>query len=91
MAQPIKMYEFMAAGLPVVASDFPLWRKIIEGNLCGISVDPKSPEAVRNACVELLENPEKAHKLGRNGQKAVDEKYNWANEERKLIELYAQL
>lgn len=87
-SQPIKMFEFMAAGLPVVASDFPLWREIIEGNTCGISVDPTNPEAVRKACQELIENPERAQKLGRNGKKAVDEKYNWANEEKKLLEMY---
>ncbi len=90
-SQPIKMFEFMAAGLPVVASDFPLWKEIIEGNDCGIAVDPENPEAVRLACMELINNPEKAQRLGRNGKKAVDAKYNWTNEEKKLIELYATL
>lgn len=90
-AQPIKMFEFMAAGLPVVASDFPLWKEIVEGNQCGISVNPRDPEAVKTACMDLLGNPQRAQALGRNGKKAVDEKYNWANEEKKLIELYAQL
>lgn len=90
-AQPIKMFEFMAAGLPVVASDFPLWKEIVEGNKCGISVDPRNTEAVRTACIELLGNSEKAQALGRNGKKAVDQKYNWGNEEKKLIELYDYL
>lgn len=87
-AQPIKMFEFMAAGLPVVASNFPLWKEIIEGNQCGISVDPRSPEAVRAACMELLNNAEKAQELGKKGKQAVEEKYNWLNEEKKLIKLY---
>ena len=90
-SQPIKMFEFMAAGLPVVASDFPLWKGIVEGNQCGISVDPRDPEAVRSACMELLNDPERGQELGRNGKKAVDAKYNWNNEERQLLELYSQL
>lgn len=90
-SQPIKMFEFMAAGLPVVASNFPLWREIIEGNKCGLSVDPQNAEAVRNACMELLNNPENAQVMGRNGKKAVDAKYNWTNEEKKLLELYESI
>ncbi len=90
-AQPIKMFEFMAAGLPVIASDFPLWKDIVEGNKCGISVDPRDSEAVRAACMTLIGNPKKAQELGRNGKKAVDEKYNWTNEEKKLLKLYAEL
>lgn len=90
-AQPIKMFEFMAAGLPVIASDFPLWKGIIEGSGCGISVDPRDSEAVRLACMVLIENPERAQELGKNGKKAVDEKYNWTNEEKKLLKLYEEL
>lgn len=90
-AQPIKLFEFMAAGLPIVASNFPLWRKIVEDNHCGICVDPSDVEAVRNACTELLSNPEKSQQLGRNGRKAVLEKYNWANEEKELLALYESL
>ena len=90
-AQPIKMFEFMAAGLPVIASDFPLWKDIVEGNKCGISVEPRDSEAVRAACMTQIGNPKKAQELGRNGKKAVDEKYNWTNEEKKLLKLYAEL
>lgn len=90
-AQPIKLFEFMAAGLPVVASDFPLWKEIIEGNQCGICVNPTDPLEVRTACVKLIENPEMAQALGRNGKIAVDKKYNWTAEEAKLLDLYNQL
>lgn len=90
-SQPIKLFEFMAAGLPMVASNFPLWRKIVEDNNCGICVDPTNKNAVRAACVDLLSNPEKGQQLGRNGRKAVLEKYNWANEEKTLLALYDSL
>lgn len=90
-SQPIKMYEYMAAGLPMIASDFPLWRNVVEENNCGICVNPTNVQAVRSACVELLSNPEKSEQMGRNGRKAVMEKYNWANEEKKLLALYETL
>jgi glycosyltransferase involved in cell wall biosynthesis len=90
-AQPIKLFEFMAAGLPVVASDFPLWREIVEGNQCGICVNPTDPEEVKVACLTLIDNPKMAQALGRNGKAAIDKQYNWKSEENKLVELYNQL
>lgn len=90
-AHPIKMFEYMAAGLPVIASDFPLWQKIVEDNDCGICVDPTDINAISEACAYLLSNPEKGELLGRNGRKAVLEKYNWANEEKDLLALYEYL
>lgn len=90
-AQPIKLFEFMAAGLPVIASDFPLWQKIVEENDCGICVNPTDAASVKNACTTLLANPDRGQQMGKNGRKAVLEKYNWANEEKKLLALYESL
>lgn len=90
-AQPNKMFEYMSAGLPVIGSDFPLWREIIEGNDCGICVDPLDPAAIAAAIDRLVENPELARKMGENGRRAVIERYNWAIEERKLLALYAKV
>ena len=87
-SQPIKMFEYMAAGLPFVASDFPHWKSIVEKDNCGICVDPTKPEAVRDACKYLLDNPEVAQEMGRRGHEAVIAQYNWKNEEKKLLELY---
>lgn len=86
-AQPIKMFEFMAAGLPVVASNFPLWKNIIEDSGCGICVDPQDKNDVRNACVKLINNVDICHCMG----KAVEERYNWNVEARKLLELYENI
>ncbi|GAB1431761.1 glycosyltransferase family 4 protein [Spirochaetota bacterium] len=88
---PIKMFEYMSAGLPVVASDFPLWKEIITGNHCGICVDPLSPDAIAGAIDYLINNPQEAEQMGRNGQKAVEEKYNWTIEEQKLLSLYKEV
>ena len=90
-AQPIKLYEYMAAGLPVIASDFPLWKKIVEEAKCGICVNPEDPKAVRDACLEMLNNPEKAQEMGKAGRKTVIDKYSWEKEEKKLIALYKEL
>jgi glycosyltransferase involved in cell wall biosynthesis len=90
-AQPNKMFEYMSAGIPVIASNFALWRDIIEGNQCGICVDPMNPEAIAAAIDYLIEHPEDAKKMGENGRKAVLEKYNWLMEEKKLINLYKEL
>ncbi|MBD9400645.1 glycosyltransferase family 4 protein [Comamonas sp. CMM02] len=90
-ALPVKMFEYMAAGLPVIASNFPLWRGIVEENGCGLCVDPLSPAAIAQAIDYLLANPQEAEQMGRNGKKAVFEKYNWTIEEAKLFILYASL
>lgn len=87
-SMPIKMFEYMAAGLPVIASNFPLWKKIVEGLNCGICVDPKSPDAIADAINYLIEHPEKAREMGANGRQAIVDKYNWCNEEIKLWVLY---
>ena len=90
-AQPIKMFEFMAAGLPVVASNFPLWKRILEDAECGICVDPQNPEEVRDACLKLIHNPTLAEEMGHRGRKAVLEKYSWNSEKKSLIDLYEEL
>jgi glycosyltransferase involved in cell wall biosynthesis len=87
-AQPNKMFEYMSAGLPVIASNFPLWREIIEGNDCGLCVDPEDPADIAAAIDHLAGHPEDVLRMGANGRKAVLERYNWAVEEGKLLEFY---
>lgn len=90
-SQPNKLFEYMSAGIPVVASDFPLWREIVEKNHCGICVDPKDPKAVNAAIEKIIENPLDAKAMGQNGRNAILGKYNWGTEEVKLIKLYSNL
>ena len=87
-AYPVKMFEYMAAGLPVIASDFPLWRQILHGAGCGLLVDPLDPDAIAGAMQWILENPEESEKMGKRGRQVVEEKYNWKQEAKKLISLY---
>lgn len=87
-ALPVKMFEYMSAGIPVIASDFPLWREIIAGNDCGLLVDPLSPEKIAEAIDYLVTHPEDAERMGRNGRKAVLERYNWPSVEKQLFGFY---
>jgi glycosyltransferase involved in cell wall biosynthesis len=88
-AYPNKLFEYMAAGLPVIASDFPLWRQIVTEADCGVCVDPTDSNQIANAITELLNNPARRLVMGRNGIRAVMSFYNWSTEEQKLIALYA--
>lgn len=88
---PVKMFEYMAAGIPVIASDFPLWRGIVEGSRCGLCVDPRDPAAIAAAIDHLAAHPQLAHEMGANGRRAVLDRYNWETEENKLIAFYADL
>ncbi|WP_323017817.1 glycosyltransferase family 4 protein [Castellaniella sp.] len=90
-ALPIKMFEYMAAGIPVIASDFPLWRSIIESAGCGVCVDPLDPRAIARAIDDLLADPDRAVKMGMNGRQAVLERFNWGIEEKKLLDFYQGL
>jgi len=87
-AMPHKMFEYMAAGLPVIASDFPEWRKVIGSLRCGILVNPLDPKAIADAILYILDNPLEARLMGQAGRDAVERDYNWQAEERKLLDLY---
>lgn len=91
LAYPIKLFEYMAAGVPVISSDFPLWREIVEKAGCGILVDPMNPQAIADAIRWMIDNPDEAQAMGERGRRAVIETYSWESEVNTLFKFYEQL
>lgn len=90
-ALPIKMFEYMSASIPVIASSFDLWQSIIEETNCGLCVDPLDPHSVAEAIDYLVDHPDEARQMGENGRAAVLSRYNWAQEEKKLLSFYNEI
>jgi glycosyltransferase involved in cell wall biosynthesis len=88
-AMPNKLFEYMAAGIPMIASDFPLWREIVEKAGCGLLADPLDPQAIAEASEHQLTHPAEAEAMGKRGRRAVEKSYNWEKESEKLIDLYS--
>lgn len=90
-AQPNKLFEYMAAGLPVLASAFPGWVRILQRHNCGIAVNPMDTSAIATALQWLLEHGDEAARMGERGRQAMLEQYNWSTEEKVLVALYREL
>ncbi len=86
-----KIFEEMMAGLPVICTDFVLWKEFVERYKCGICIDPKNINQIENAVRYLIDNPEIAKQMGENGRKAIKKEFNWGVEEKKLYELYRRV
>ncbi|MCL4218676.1 MAG: glycosyltransferase family 4 protein [Candidatus Hydrogenedentes bacterium] len=89
---PHKMFDYMREGVPMIAPDFAVEIKlIVEEGPCGLLIDVTDPEAIAEAIQRLLEDKELAERLGANGRKAVEQKYNWQAEEKKLLSVFEAL
>jgi glycosyltransferase involved in cell wall biosynthesis len=73
----LKLFEYMWSSLPIVSSDFPNLKRIIEAAQCGICIDPCNAEQAAKAIVNLLDQPGTRKNMGANGRKAIAEAYNW--------------
>ena len=88
---PNKLFQYMAAGLPVVASDFPQVREVVIGADAGLVVDTARPEAIGWALNRLLADPEMAARMGESGRRAVQQRYHWDTAADTLCEVYARV
>lgn len=86
-----KIFEYMSVGIPVVASNFPLWTELVEGNGCGLTADPKDPRDVAEKICQLLTDPQAMEGMGDRGAAAFRSRYNWDVEQEKLLKLYREL
>lgn len=88
---PVKLFEYMAAGMPVIAAAEGESATFVREADCGILVDPLKPEQIAEAIVRLSTNPEMAAAMGARGRRAILDKHNWESEAEKLVHLHTKL
>jgi glycosyltransferase involved in cell wall biosynthesis len=88
---PTKVLEYLAAGIPVVASDFASWRDLVEGAECVDFVDPTDDDQIAHAVNAILDDPGRAQAMGRAGREMVLSRYVWEREVESLFGLYVRL
>lgn len=88
---PIKQFEYMVCGKPVIGSNLPPIENFIGKEKAGILVDPNNINEIAEAIISLIKHPEEAKKMGENGRRAVEEKYNWNEMEKELIKIYSKI
>jgi glycosyltransferase involved in cell wall biosynthesis len=86
---PQKLFEYMTAGLPVVASDLSFIGEVVRRTNCGLLVPPGDPDALAAAIERLLKDPIRAREMGECGRRAVAEQYSWSTQSERLLSLYA--
>jgi glycosyltransferase involved in cell wall biosynthesis len=87
----VKLFEYMSRGLPVVVSNFPNLKRIVESANCGLCVDAQDAKQTADTISELLDNPRLLRNLGENGRTAVLREYNWEHESRTLLRIYREI
>jgi glycosyltransferase involved in cell wall biosynthesis len=80
---PVKLFEYLGAGLPVVASDFPEFSEYIEG--CGRQINPQDPEAIRQAIADLLSHPEELAAMSARARERAVARFSWEPEGERLV------
>lgn len=90
-AYPIKMFEYLAAGCAVLASDFPLYRSLLKDANCGIFVDPQNKTEIAHALQDFSANPKLTQEMCRAARSCFEEKYSWEREAQQLRSFYLSL
>lgn len=83
----IKIFESMEAALPIICSDVPVYREMMNKYKCGLLVDPKDADQIADAINYLVEHKEEAWKMGQEGRRAVLEEYSWDAQSKKYLEI----
>lgn len=88
---PNKLFEYMMMGLPVIATNYPGMRALVEGEGVGLCVDPEDPKEIAAAVNRMAADPKTRTAMSANGLRLSVERYNWENESRRLFEHYRSL
>jgi glycosyltransferase involved in cell wall biosynthesis len=91
LAAPNKLFEFMRAGLPIVASDFPEVRRIFQDGDLGERIDPADPRALAAAILRLEADPARRERIAADARRLVRDRYNWRHESARLLQIYDDL
>lgn len=91
ISSPIKVFEYMAMGLPVIMSDFPEWRKLLAGLDCVIFVDPSKPAEIATAMRKLLADPDRRARMGETARQAVLDTFVWEKQLDNLVDAYRRI
>lgn len=86
-----KLFEIMEASVPVICTNYKLWKDVVEGNSCGVCVDSQDINQIAEAIERIRSNQQQAEEMGINGRMAIEEKYNWGCEEKKLLDFYSKI
>ena len=86
-----RFYQTLAAGLPVITSNFPRWKEQVESSGCGVAVDPTDPFSIAEAISFMYQHPDKAAEMGQRGRSLFVNKFNWNREEPRLLEFYERV
>jgi glycosyltransferase involved in cell wall biosynthesis len=84
---PLTVYEYMAAGLPVVASRFPAIEEPIQDGVTGILCPPGEAAAFAAALLDLADKPSLRHALGLEARRAVLAEHTWARVAERILDL----
>ena len=85
---PIKLFEYMAFGLPIIGSDLGHISSCIKKENCGILVDPEDPVQIAESLDFLLTHKEAYRQMSENGSSASKNRYVWKKEFDRLVDLY---
>lgn len=88
---PVKLFEYMAYGLPVICSDLSQMSRFVRAGEYGIAANPADPHAIANAIAFLIQHPDDARRFGANGRRAFIAQYNWETLEPAYVGVFERL
>jgi glycosyltransferase involved in cell wall biosynthesis len=89
--EPVKYFEYSAAGLPVIITDLPAKRKLINKNKNGLLVSPHNVHDAIKAIEYLIKHPKDARHMSESGKNKIYQEYSWESLEQKLKDFYAKM